>query len=652
MAKKKRINIDESDLRKSKVWAAEPSASPEYVKNVIQALQEIEESDDPKAATRGLVAALARAMGIESSSEKVPPKSKKGDVDDLDPEIVSLLKSEKDLKSLLRYVGKRLRMVQKKISEGFAENEKVTSLAHSDNPSESVIAGSVGGDTAPSAFKKALAQEEVVEVGEKPIVKDVKRFKNDLVMGTRSAELCLQEAFSPVTGRSMVPDTSLVGPSGFQITWRALCNVMALVFGMALPMARIEKLFGTKGFSRSSLTDYCAYIAQRLLPVYVAMAEELAQCEILMGDDCVSRVNDLKRYQRDLKNWRMEQEKNNGSSTLPEPSKPWELYGPDSLTKQLEAELDFTFAHLKSDGSESKIRLHTSVLSGETATGTPTTRVIFYRSHLGSVGNLLSHILLSRKSNVPLVFVGDLSSSNKITDPKVAARVPVIYAGCVSHARRAFKRHLEQDYENCLEALDYFRAIYQLEEMIEDGRQHHKANMRQNPRNGSLSFWNDLKTLCQTMTERWSPSTALGEAARYVLNNFNALTHYCNDLRIPPSNDLSERLLRYEKLMDRSSFGRETIEGRARYDIIRSFWQTCVFAKIDPTIALLEVLITPEATVAKNAKDYLPSRLAVRVRQDKERAALLEKIMRTSDLAELISYKLLDPNVPRSNLDS
>jgi hypothetical protein len=60
MAKKKRINIDESDLRKSKVWAAEPSASPEYVKNVIQALQENEESDDPKAATRGLAAALAR----------------------------------------------------------------------------------------------------------------------------------------------------------------------------------------------------------------------------------------------------------------------------------------------------------------------------------------------------------------------------------------------------------------------------------------------------------------------------------------------------------------------------------------------------------------------------------------------------------------
>ena len=104
------------------------------------------------------------------------------------------------------------------------------------------------------------------------------------------------------------------------------------------------------------------------------------------------------------------------------------------------------------------------------------------------------------------------------------------------------------------------------------------------------------------------------------------------------SNDLSERLLRFEKLMDRSSFGRETIEGRARYDIIRSFYQSSLFAGVDPVFALLDVLITPAEQVSASPEKYTPIAIAARLHKDPERQALINTILTTSSFEPLVKF--------------
>ena len=645
MKKKNEVKIDQEDLIKAKEWAEQVEA-PSFVKNIIQAIGSVENSANPTKATKALADALVRAMGMVPSSERVPKQ--KEPVVPVDDELAKLLKSEKQLRSLLRYVSRKLGSVREKIVH--TQNAHASQTSSDDSaPIELVLSGQAGNKKSKS--EHPATTQEFNDMGADSIKSKITRTKNDLVMHRDCHEMTLDKIYNPNSGKTLIPDTSLLGPKGSQITWRAIANVMVLVFGMAMPTARIEKLFGTSGFSRSSISDYCALIASRLLPVYIAMAEALAQCEILMGDDCVSRVSEVTRYKRDLALWRKRQKSASESLPEPEPEKPWEKSSAHSLTQQLQEELEFEFAQTKANGKGLKTQLNTTVLSGELKTSHSSTRVILFRSHLGSVGNLLAHILQNRKSKLPLLFVGDLSASNHVSDSAVASKVKVTYAGCISHARRPFKRHLEDDPEACLEALDYFRALYHIEELIQDGRQQHKASMRQDTKNGSLSLWDDLKNLCLQMQERWSPATRLGEAIGYVLNNFKALTYYCKDLRIPPSNDLSERLLRYEKLMDRSSFGRETIEGRARYDIIRSFWQTCVFAKVDPAIALLEILITPENKVSENPEQYIPQNIALRLRKDTQRAALVEKILKTSDLRELVTYKTLDPNMPVNDED-
>ena len=369
-----------------------------------------------------------------------------------------------------------------------------------------------------------------------------------------------------------------------------------------------------------------------------------------MGDDCVSRVSQITRYRRDTKEWRRARKAAKDDAAFlaahPEPTPPWVNLPESSLTHRLQSELDFEFQHTKVGKAKTpKIRLHTSLLSGEIETGNAQSRVVLYRSHLGSAGNLLSRLLLSRKRKKEdaLVFVGDLSPSNHVTDADVLRRVKVTYAGCASHARRPFKRHMSADPVICIDGLDYFRALFHIEEIIADRREHHKDELR---RDTSMNFWNDLKELSEEILTKWSPSTALGEAANYILGNYEALTLYCRDTRLPVSNDLSERLLRYEKLMDRSSFGRETVEGRARYDIIRSFWQSCVSAGVDPTYALLDVLLTDSSEVEASAERYTPQSIAKRLKIDSERCVLLDKVLHATDLGTLVSYKLHDPNVP------
>ena len=103
--------------------------------------------------------------------------------------------------------------------------------------------------------------------------------------------------------------------------------------------------------------------------------------------------------------------------------------------------------------------------------------------------------------------------------------------------------------------------------------------------------------------------------------------------------------------MDRSSFGRETIEGRARYDIVRSFWQTCVSARINPVFALIDVLIAPEKEVLANPEQYIPQAILKRHKSDPERQSLIDKILHTKDFVSLVSYKLRDPGMPLDDND-
>jgi hypothetical protein len=89
-------------------------------------------------------------------------------------------------------------------------------------------------------------------------------------------------------------------------------------------------------------------------------------------------------------------------------------------------------------------------------------------------------------------------------------------------------------------------------------------------------------------------------------------------------------------MMDRSSFGRETIEGRARYDLIRFLYQTALFAKIGPAVALIDVFITHPAVVSASSETYTPQAISKLLQKDPERCELIETILTTPKFAPLV----------------
>jgi hypothetical protein len=124
--------------------------------------------------------------------------------------------------------------------------------------------------------------------------------------------------------------------------------------------------------------------------------------------------------------------------------------------------------------------------------------------------------------------------------------------------------------------------------------------------NESRRMWGLIQDLAHSMTERWSKSTELGNAARYIINHFAVLTAYLDDPRLEPSNNLRERLLRTEKLIEGSSMFRKSLEGRFALDVVRTVLQTAVAAGVPVHEYVVSVLRANPEDAARRPADFTP----------------------------------------------
>jgi hypothetical protein len=122
----------------------------------------------------------------------------------------------------------------------------------------------------------------------------------------------------------------------------------------------------------------------------------------------------------------------------------------------------------------------------------------------------------------------------------------------------------------------------------------------------SREIWTSIKTHAERMNKRWSASTKLGEAARYILRHYDALTAYLDDVRLAPSNNHSERMLRQEKLIEAGSMFRVTLRGRFVFDILRTVLQTAVAARAPLQEYVLCLLRTPADEICATPELFTP----------------------------------------------
>lgn len=385
------------------------------------------------------------------------------------------------------------------------------------------------------------------------------------------------------SGKMISASTKEIGPPYFQVTWGFLANMTLLTTQYAIPFERLARLLSTheKKFTSSHMCRYFAYVANRLLPIYIHLAYQLADCDLISGDDTSVRVIEVsKNIEENKSSWEHYSTVQQAEDTLKR--------DPDTkeLAPRIAAELGFEFPKKNGDGS--KKQLHTTVIWGKPSTETES-HIIFYRSHLGNFGNLLDTILAQRKKAKKELFIqSDLATSNLISDPFLLEHLHITQFGCSSHARRPFALYEESD-PLCVAILAEFRNIYHIEKCLDVwGR--NMTNVFEMRNQFAIKSWESILNYCKMATKKWNKSTSVGAAAHYVIKHYEKLTAYLKHPAVPLSNDLSERMLRMEKLIQVNALFRNSLEGRFALDICRTIVQTALAAGVNVKDYLMYVL--------------------------------------------------------------
>jgi hypothetical protein len=418
------------------------------------------------------------------------------------------------------------------------------------------------------------------------------------------------------------------GPPRYSVTWGALATLAILVGQFALPFNRLSTLFSTieKRFTAGALSRMLHYVAERLLPIYLELADQLANAEVLAGDDTSCRVLEVSNYfakredERDKPPWADYQTSRAAGESFHrcqqrEKDRLRRREAGDRSAKRTEDETPslgiriarrFGFESARKNGDGPKEALHVTVLSGRSVADDPRSSIIFYRSHLGSLGNLLEAILKHRDPKLrDLMVQSDMSTSNLVSSHELRSRFRIRALGCGSHARRPFALYVDEDPERCEYMLHLFLGLAIHEQQLDEfGR--NRDNVLAVRRNESRETWNDILKLAKKMADIWSKATKLGTAARYIINHFDALTAYLDDPRVEATNNLQERMLRMEKLIEGSSMFRRSLEGRFVLDVVRTILQTAVAAGVPVHEYLVSVLRTDDGEIATNPSRFTP----------------------------------------------
>lgn len=166
-------------------------------------------------------------------------------------------------------------------------------------------------------------------------------------------------------------------------------------------------------------------------------------------------------------------------------------------------------------------------------------------------------------------------------------RPGLIECGCNMHGRRYWIKALDAGDQRAALPIAAYKKLYQIEDEIKDydpGVKLAERIARSKPVFDELIAW------CQTREAHEPPSSKLGTAIRYMLNNRVALGRFLEDGNIPIDNGAVERL-HIRAALARKNFlfaGADT--GGDRAAIAFTIFGSCRLAGVDPIEYLSDVL--------------------------------------------------------------
>lgn len=190
---------------------------------------------------------------------------------------------------------------------------------------------------------------------------------------------------------------------------------------------------------------------------------------------------------------------------------------------------------------------------------------------------------------------------NRVTDVEGRMR-----AGCLAHVRRKFFEALEAAPTEAKRVMDLILDVYRVEHEakargIVRSREHFELR-----RTRSRAAMEMLHGWLLDEQPKHPPKSPLAVAIHYALNQWQALTRFLDDARIPVDNNRSESALRVVALGRKNFLFVGDEDGGAHLAGLYSLVATCDANQVDPVAYLKDVLLRVDTHPASQIDELLP----------------------------------------------
>jgi len=190
-------------------------------------------------------------------------------------------------------------------------------------------------------------------------------------------------------------------------------------------------------------------------------------------------------------------------------------------------------------------------------------------------------------------FEGTLLTDGAGAYNAAASAESVVRAGCWAHARRKFFEARQQDPVRAGRVLATIRDVFLVERTVQDLSPEDRSRVRRERLEQKLK---QLRSELQHWSTTIRPSSPMGKAITFALNQWDTLVVFLSDGTAPPHNNTSERLLR-KPVIGRKNWLFAGSEGGANAAAVHfSIVLSCELAGVDPLAYLRDVLgLLPDA---------------------------------------------------------
>lgn len=202
----------------------------------------------------------------------------------------------------------------------------------------------------------------------------------------------------------------------------------------------------------------------------------------------------------------------------------------------------------------------------------------YFEYHDTRSGSVASDILLESKASVLLsdAFSG-YSKAIRLANVKrkEGGKYPIQKALCNAHSRRKFDE--ADKFEESKFYMKQYTRIYKLEKYAKN-----KVANKARARTISGKIFDRMKARATVDLDGVSKYSDLARAIKYFLNNFEGLTLYVKNLKIPIDNNQQERLFRSPVIGRKTWAGTHSKRGARTAAILFSIVESCKLIKINP----------------------------------------------------------------------